>query len=94
MQQVVDDGEAGILDDTRGVNHLLRQSTGLKHFGDGVEGGIGHRMQLAVKLRRFVADRETAQHLAGMLPESRADLGEDNIAARDFAVGDELCRHA
>ena len=50
-------------------------------------------MQLAIGLGRVLADREAAQHLAGMVPERGADLGEDDVAALDLAVGRKLRRH-
>ena len=51
----------------------------LQHRGDGVEGRVGRRMQVAIKLRRL-AQREAAQHLPGMIPERRADLGDHDVA--------------
>ena len=38
VQQIVDDGEAGLLDDAGRLDHLRRRGAGLEHGGDGVEG--------------------------------------------------------
>ncbi len=94
MQQIVDDREAGVLDHARGVDRLLRHGAVLEDGDDRVVCGVGHRMQIAVERRRLCVDREAAQHLAGMLPECGADLGGDNVAARDAARADKLRRHA
>ena len=93
VQQIVDDREAGVLDHARGVDRLLRHGAVLEDGDNRVVGGVGHRMQIAVERRRLGVDREAAQHLAGMLPECGADLGGDNVAARDAARADKLRRH-
>ena len=93
VQQIVDDGEAGVLDHMRGRDHLRRHGAVLEHPGDGVESGVGGRMQLAIKLRRIFADRKTAQHLAGMFPERGADFGEHDVTTLDLAIGRVLRRH-
>ena len=59
VQQVVDDGEAGLLDHAGGLDHLGRRGAGLEHGGDGVEGHVRRRVQVAVKRRRRFTDRKT-----------------------------------
>jgi Xaa-Pro dipeptidase len=37
-------------------------------------------MQIAIERCRFLADREAAQHLPGLIPEQRGDLGAHRVA--------------
>src|SRR5499427_6884958 len=41
-----------------------------------------------------LAHSEAAQHLAGVIPERRADLREHDVALRHLARGGKLRRHA
>src|SRR5204863_6496761 len=59
----------------------------------GVEGSVRRLVQVAVKGRRLFCDREAAQYLAGMLPESSADLGKNDVAFSHRPAGGKLRRH-
>ena len=91
VQQIVDDGEARVLDHARGLDHLCRHRAVPQHRGDRVERRIGRRVQVAIKRRRLLADREAAQHLAGIIPERRADLGEHDVARSARCASDGNC---
>ena len=93
VQEIVDDGEAGIFDDAGRFDDLRRRSARLEHRRNRIEGGIRRRMQVAVELVRL-AERETAQHLARVIPECRADLGHHDITRLDAPHARKLARHA
>ena len=78
MQQVIDCGEARILDHVRGFDHLRGQRAVAQHGGDRVERRIGGLMQVAIERCRL-PQRERAQHLAWIVPEGRGNLGEDDV---------------
>ncbi len=82
-----------VFDYARGFDHLARQRAILEHGGDRIEGGVGGCVQVAVERRRLGAKRKAAQHLAGMLPERRADFSKHDVAGRHLAIGGKLCGH-
>ena len=94
VQQIVDDGEAGVFDHAGRFDHLRRHGAVFEHGGDRSECGVGRRVQVAIKLWSAPPEREAAQHLAGMIPERRADLGDHDVARRNAAAGGKLRRHA
>src|SRR6185369_15701557 len=54
VQQIVDDGEAGRFDDAGGLDHLGGYGAGPQYLADGVEGGVGRLVQVAIERgRRF-----------------------------------------
>src|SRR5579862_795602 len=94
VQQIVDDGEACVLDHTCGLDHVLRHGAVLEHRGDCIECSVGGSVQVAVEGSRLGAKRKAAQHLTGMIPERRADFRKYDVACRSPAAGGKLRRHA
>src|SRR5579872_4334229 len=93
VQQIVYDCKAGVFDHTRRLYHFDRKGPGPQHRTDGVKGCVGCIMQIPIQRIRRLADGETTQYLAGMLPERCADLRADGVSAREPAPRRKLFGH-
>ena len=82
MQQVVDRGETGVLDDRRSLLHLLRGGPVAQHPEHGVQSSLGHVVELLVEGGRVGLDGEGPQHLTGVAPERCAQLHRHRVAGR------------